>query len=470
MTGLDLTLRAPIGAAIGLDRTTKTLIAFSAGIIAIALVRLYFALNLIPMPAGDSIFFLEPIYNYCHNGRLLSHLLPIDPRGLDRFVWHGPLPPLLYDFIAPSCSLRTLFVIRWLAFLPVPIALFVLASRGLISPLAYLAVSLFCLAASEKVQFRPESLTIPLVVLACTFATLKRPMSEALCATCAFLCSPVNGALYGIVRVLLLGFPRIADFKWIVAGVVPVTVLVFWLYPFPFPDWIAGIHAQAATYSARGAQHLNHDTTSYLHEFFTYYVRSDFLPLWSVSLLLLTIAISARRWRYLLLLPFIWYFGVRVPATFYTVVPATVATMLLGYPLLSNSWRTASAIAFLLSAVAGLAQLTLRDAISLSAYPDGIEKSHSVMARLVQEHADIVAAPSFSVFTDPELIRVAGRDLAVTKQMISKRKATLIMTELTLHGGGCPRGTAERRDLGRETKLPLFNSPSAWALRVCVTP
>jgi len=155
------------------------------------------------------------------------------------------------------------------------------------------------------------------------------------------------------------------------------------------------------------------------------------------------------------------------------LVPATVATMLLGYQYLATRWQTAVVSLMLATGVLGIAQLTVRDAVSLNAYPDSFTNTQSVIASLLTKKSNIVTAPGFVVFTNPELTSVAGKELTLRKRDDWSRKV-LIFSKGGSHRAGsssgdspCPDGTAETGTASHKRQLFVFNSSSSWAVDIC---
>lgn len=418
-------------------------------------VRFIFAALLLPSPVGDSIVFLEPIYRYCHNNELVAHLFPIDPLGKDRFDWHGPLPAMLFHFSVPGCTVPGLFLLRMAFFLAIPLSLFALVARRKLPPAVFLAASLFCLAFYEKFQFRPDCFAIIFMVLSYCTMRMGWFFLEGALAACAFACGPVSGALYGLVRLTIVGLPGWRDGIAIVAGGLSVLIVVALLYPFPIADLIVGMRANANIISGRQDGDL-----------FTYYIRSDFLPLWGVSIVVLIAAVSVRRPVFLLLVPLIWFFGVRVPPTNYNLVAIAVAASLMGYSLMSRAWKTATIAALLIPAMAGLIQLSLRDYLSVRAYPDSFARTRAMTRALVASGRPIVAAPAFAILTNPELDAEAGRKPLVPSDPTFRPGLTEIVADNGSQGK-CPAGASSTD--AQPSGLFVFNSSSSWAVRVCET-
>ena len=445
--GWRLPASAPI--RIGLWMVSGLFIVFFA-------IRLYFALKLLPSPVGDSVEELEPIFNYCHNNALLAHLWPLDPAKLDRFDWHGPLPAMMFHWLSPGCTLRWIYIVHTIAFLTIPAALLFLVWRQMLPPTMGLAVCLFAFAAYEKLQFRPESFALIFVVLTYCAYRLRSNFIEGFLVGCLIATAPVSGAFYGLVRLVLGERPRPLDAVLLTTGALAALLAFVLLYPFPIKDLMAGLAANAHVT-------VNRSDGSLISGLFFYYIRSDFLPLWGISLILLIISLLRATPAIALVLPFIWFFGFRAPPTNYNLVPLTVAMALLGYPGISVRWRPIVVLSLVVPAILGLSQLTLRDAISAAAYPESYTRTQALMDKLLADRWPIIRSPPFTIFMSPELIHVASNSIpALTGGHL--RGAIIIVAD-NAYRRECPAGS-DPIDKDR-TRIRFFNSSSSWAVGIC---
>ena len=426
------------------------------------LVRLYFATRLLPAPIADSASHLEPIYNYCSSGKLVSYLVPYDPTGAFRFIWHGPLPPILYRLLDNGCSLHSVYELRAAFFLIIPLALLILVRRGQLSNGAWFSVSVFCLAAGDQIGFRPEHICIVFVVLACVARSVGQIALEGVCWGFLFLASPVSGLLYGILRALssVVANPKEIprEILRFVLGALPAIAIVFSLYPYSVADWLAGMKMQTSIISS-GSE----------GDVFTYFVRSDFLPLWGISLCILVVALIVSRGYagliYLAFLPFVWYFGLRRPTTSYNLLTTAVILFLLGYPSMSRRWRIVASAALLVPGLLGIAEQSARDGLSLAIYPDSFDRTRSTIASLIANGDKIVSAPTFAIFTNPELGTVADQYLPHTRSGGSND--VLITQNSGAAGAACPGGASSVNAAAPLPSWSIFKSSSSWAINVC---
>jgi hypothetical protein len=438
-----------VSTRIGIWTTAALLAAFFV-------LRMYFAIQLLPSPVGDSVEELEPIFNYCHSNALVAHLWPLDPAHLDRFTWHGPLPAMLFHWIMPNCGLQQIFIGRMLAYLVIPFALLTLVWRHMLPPMICLATCLFALAIFEKLQFRPESFALIFVVLAYCAYRLRWPVLEGALGACLIATAPVGGALYALARLLLGGWPAVREIVLVLIGATLTFGLLALLYPFPIKDLIAGLAANADVTITRSDGNP-------ISGLFLYYIRSDFLPFFGITIILLFLSLLRSVPLILLVLPFVWFFGFKAPPTNYNLMPLAVGMMLLGYPLMSQRWRSVAIAALLVPATLGLSQLTLRDALSARAYPDSYNQTLALMNKLLSGNRPLIRTPPFTIFMNEALVKIASNTFP------DFSKANLGGSLIAVADNGsrrqCPPGS---KAIDRDTpKSFLFNSSSSWAVGLC---
>ncbi len=96
-----------------------------------------------------------------------------------------------------------------------------------------------------------------------------------------------------------------------------VNCFIMMTYPYPIIDLIEGLLLQGSHLSSRNDG-----------DFFTYYIRSDFLPLFGATFVLYFYLALKRTLTFALLLPFIYFYGLKAPPTFYNLLPLYIAIIL----------------------------------------------------------------------------------------------------------------------------------------------
>lgn len=322
-----------------------------------------------PAPDGDSVLFASVAHYHCGTGRFETPIFPLDPAGSIRYVWHGIGHPALLSWLSPTCDVAGLYVAQTLILL----AAGALAWVAVTPRRGRLAAALFALvviALLLKQGFRPETSATVLALLAEWMRARQRSTAWVLAVGLQAWVQPTTFILY-LAWVLLSTDAAELRRLWRQAPVwLPLSLLLqagVWLaYPFPLQDLLQGLSQQGRTFAQRSDG-----------SFFLYLIRSDFFPLFGL-LFAAVFALAARgRLWLLLLLPLLWFYGWRVPPTYYNLVPV-FAWLLLALLLREEDKATGAAdadrhltatlLAGALLALAGLSQSVLRDVNSWLRY------------------------------------------------------------------------------------------------------
>lgn len=312
----------------------------------------------LPAPVGDGVLFASVAQYHCASGVAETPIFPLDPSGGIRYVWHGIGWPLLLSWLNPDCSLLGSHIALCLV-MAATAGLIAWNHRRSLGGLNTLALALVVFALQSKLGFRPETLAMPLVLLVHALRRSER-VWPAVWVLGGLAWVQPTVCLIAAAHALLVA--RRSDWWLLGRGAVwglPVLAVLQGLavlaYPFPVADLVQGLLLQGRQFSGRDDGSL-----------FTYYLRSDFFPLLGLAMALVYARAVWRRPTLLGLLPAIVYFGLRVPPTFYNLVPLFV--VLLAASLDEGEPRGRSALPTLwlcaLLALAGLAQSVLRDGVT----------------------------------------------------------------------------------------------------------
>ena len=332
-----------------------------------------------PAPAGDSILFASVAQYHCATGRFETPLFPLDPTGGLRYVWHGIGQPALLSWLNPDCSVRGGYLALGLLLL----ATFALVLRLLLPTRGWwvaLAVALVVFALQSKQGFRPEASAM-LLVLACE-GLRHRGSTLGWVAAAGLLpwFHPTAFLLYAAWWLLTTSRAELSALLGHAGRVVAIAAAVqlsLWaVYPFPVVDLLQGLSLQGRTF----AQRADGDV-------FTYFIRSDFFPLFGLAFAWAYAMCVVRKPALLLMLPLWWFYGFRVPPAYYNLVPPFGAMLLwLWWPGAQSPtrWYPQARVVLLglcvMLAGAGLAQSVVRDGVSLVRYGSTLEAAAGQLA------------------------------------------------------------------------------------------
>lgn len=379
---------------------------YAIAFIGLALISARLALYIIinyPSPIGDSIFFAASSLNYCYNDLLGTSLASVDASGQSRYIWHGYFQPFVINLLNFSCNNAGQYYALSFISLITAVTVYITGRYARI-PLAWIvSLAVVCFALQTKQQFRPETLAILLCVVAeFAFSQRKWPLLTAslsllawthplgLIVYAAFIAWRMNGELFRSV----LG----AIVPCLVAFIV-VNAALWYLYPYPVRDLLNGLSAQGEFLSRRGDGEL-----------FSYFIRSDFFPLFGVFLAVCTALAIAVDYRNILIIPILWWAALRVPPTHYNVMPLLCGMLFyIAWSFRDSGARSrprvlaGSVFAFaLLISTVGLTQGVARDVNAYLRFEGTEQAARARVTQLEAEGLRICGVPIYFAVVFPE--------------------------------------------------------------------
>jgi len=430
---------------------TSFLIPIAAIGIALA-VRLFVEVPwLLPSPVGDPAYFLTASVNYCRSGFLGTTAFSIDPTGHARMIWHGFVSPMLYGSINPGCSASVFYLVLWGIKASTAAAILLLARRRALSPLMACGLAAFALSAQSLIAFRPETLAILIIVGAELAYDFERPVVFGLSLGALLLTQPTVAGLYGLV-LLMARFRWIWDRKWwIGASYVSAVLLLLLWYPYSLFDLIRGIALQAKLLLGRNEGGL-----------IWYYVLAPFLPLWGALLLAAWCLLVIKNRVFLALAPALWFFGPRLPPTYYNLVPICFILMVLAGARSSRRTTNLLGAGSIGVAILGLTLLTVRDTLTIATYGDTFDATRRSVNRLITGGATFSVLPSFIALTNPAL-RVTDPNVTPTSPAPNAAR----LSAYAVNGRPVPPCADLPPTSLSLGGLKLFNTNSGWMIYTC---
>ena len=370
----------------------------SVVVVVVFAVRLIFFLLLhAPAPNGDSILFASVAHYQCTTGRFETPIFPLDPSGGIRYVWHGLVHPMVLSWLAPGCGVQGLYLalIFWML---LSAGLVWLVVRPLKGAWWALAVAVVVFALQSRQGFRPETTAVVLVILAdCFRFHLRNAIWTTLVGILAWL-HPTAFVLYLAYALLTTNLPELRRLllgwkKWLPLALA-AQVLLLAVYPFPIKDLLHGLSLQGQNFGARSDGSV-----------WTYYLRSDFFPLFGVAFGATWVMASWRRPALLLLFPLIWYYGLRVPPANYNLI--TLWGCLLWWLVtnpgteLQERWALRVAFGSMVLAMLGLSQSILRDTHSWLKYGVTPTAAQQAVEALQKQGLQICGVPAYFTLLFP---------------------------------------------------------------------
>lgn len=409
---------------------------------------------LLPSPVGDSAYFISATANYCRTGFLGTTAFPIDPSGQSRMIWHGFVSPMLFRVLSFSCEAREFYFGLWLIKAATAVSIMALARRRHYPALASFGAVLFTLAAQTGIGFRPETLAILWVVLAELATERGRYLALGAIAAALLCTQPTVAGIY-VVTIAILRLELIKHWFAIFLGGSCALLALLFVYPFPILDLVQGVALQAQRLIGRSDGGI-----------VAYYLLMPTLAGWGLLLILAAIPVARRKPALLLLVPVLWFFGPRVPPTYYNLVPTCVLLILVGIGWTTPGFAKILGMAAIASGLLGLGFIGARDSLTIFRYGDTFAATRSEVAQLAADGASFADVPAFLTLTNPEL-RFTDPTAKPSVAVDSATRVGIFAANGTprspCHGSGSSVPTVKLA-IGPRT---LFNSNSGWMIYVC---
>jgi hypothetical protein len=434
--------------------------------------RLFLLLSIqFPAPVGDSIYFLSVSLYHCSEGVYATPLVNIDPTGRFRYIWHGIGQPAILSFFNPSCSnfgahlaLALIMVITFLISFHI-----IRKNSGIAVSLAF-ATTVFALQSKES--FRPETTAILLCLVA---EYLRKKNDSSLWIQLIILLAWLQPTIFIIyfAYVLLTNSTSqwhrvIKDaYAWIALAVV-LNGLIAYAYPFGLNELIHGLLIQGASTTARNDGDI-----------YTYFIKSNFFPLFGIFFCIAYLVQLSKFKSLIFLVPLIWYFGFRVPPTYYNITPLFVVLLFGALSTLSDEkqaniviYSRRKIILLLITGTGGLGcvgllQGDLRDTVSYLRNKSTLTASQLALTRLQNQGYVPCEVPIFFTLFMP-LSDFDGSRFSTTKYC-SRGTGQKINIKATSGASQIARGTGctNWNEIGYQQLAGLFNSDSGYSFYYC---
>lgn len=348
-----------------------------------------------PSPVDDSIYFLSVSKFHCTDGIFKTPIYPIDENG-SKYLWHAIMQPFLISFFSYDCSIQSFYF---------AISLLIISTLFLVhfckiksfEEKFYWIFSIIVFSLQVKQGFRPEIISIFFVLLVEYFFLKKNyiftlPLVFLAWSHPAVFLIEIIFIILRIDKYLFLYF--IKSFSKIFFIIILSNLFLAYLYPFNFYEHI--------NFLIKHAHFLNTKVPS---DFYTYYIRSDFFPLFGFSFFFILIFLFYLNKKFLLLCLPIYYFGIRFPETYYNLIPLYISIIYyINYilckkfnkkkSLLLNLFKYYLLLVFFISIV-GLSQGLLRDLISKLNYNSSLLSTKKIYNDLIAHNNEVCEIPAF---------------------------------------------------------------------------
>ena len=270
---------------------------------------------LMPSPYGDSVWFLKLSFNICRDNLFLGTKTGEELRYSENIKWvnHGWLYQYLIAKFNYVCSLRGIFLFNYIILLLTSVISYKVIFKKNNNLALVLFIILFITLLQISLQFRPEFFTIFISILLIyayekNFSFLAGGLFAVL-----FYSQPTIFCFIGLFSLLFYFKILFKNIIKISVGFLIIFILLTYIYPYTFFDYLIGLSNNSGTW-------VNGTKINWLRDFYTYYIKANFTPLWFISFILVLFASIQNNYFVLISLPFLYFFGPRTPMSNYVLI------------------------------------------------------------------------------------------------------------------------------------------------------
>ena len=448
----------------------------------LALVFVIEVLYFYPAPNGDDVFGLMFSINLCTSG---SWVLPYDtPPGaadidniihtrfmMDR-IWdnHGWVPSYVMSKFNIFCNIRGIFLFNFIIKILTALTAFkILNFNGLNNNRIFIYLSIFFIFLVQlKIQFRFETYAILIYLLIILCIKKEKYIFTGSLFALLFYSHIMFFSFIGLFT-LIFYFKKIyKNFLYLLLGFIAILSLLTFIYEYSLLTYIEGM------WWGRRSWTDGNVSPSWLSDFLEFYIYTKFLPIWSILFFIFFFFIISGNRMILLTLPFIYYFGPRLPVSNYYLIGLIPLMIILFNETINKKEiplykRTQKYLFYLMSLIMVLGYLQYFSRNLLTIYNYGNEINYS---------KDYINKNLHKSFRIPNFSFLFNNDYKYSNEEILKRtknKKYLLNKDViyNIYEAGNRNHPCPNRDiLNKEHSLKIFgkkiyNSNAGYGIYVC---
>lgn len=454
----------------------------------IIFISLIFIIELIyfyPAPNGDDIYALMLSLNLCNDG---AWIFPfgsgsmLQTRFTPDIVWdnHGWVAAYIMSKINIFCNIRGIFLFNFIIKILTAITAFkILNSDKINSNKFFVYLSIFFIFLVQlKIQFRFETFAILLYLLIILYIKKEKYILTGALFGVLFYSHIMFFCLVGLFTLIFYYKKFYKNFFYLLSGCVVSLIFLSFIFEYSLVDYIKG------TFYIRTSWTDGNVSPSWFNDILEFYIFTKYLPFWGLLVFTLYIfLIYGNRWL-ILTLPFIYYFGPRVPVSNYYLIGLTPLIIILLNETLGqqkfvifNKMKKYVFIMMAIVTVLGYSQYFSRNLLTIYYYGNEINFTKSYLRDKIDKFYRI---PSFYFLLNKDY-KLSNEDVKkIIKdkslyEYIEDNKRLLSNKEIVYNGyeaGNRPHPCPNNDLVKREHSLKLFgkkiyNSNAGYGIYVC---
>ena len=361
----------------------------------------------LPSPTGDDLWFLKLSFNICRDNLFVATNHSIFEINSEALKWttHGWFNQYLMGKLNFNCSLEGIFLFNFFIKILSSILIYLTLKEKKIDFMFIFILILLTLTIQLKLQFRPETFVIFLyLLLIYNFFKHHFVIVGMLLAT-IFFTQPTIFTLFSLFGLIIYSKECINNYLEILIGIFISSSLLIYIYPYSFFDFIDGLWQHKAAYEGTGTLLSGGINQAYTNDLITYYVKTNFLPLFGFLFLSIYLFLIYKKKLLILTIPFVFYFGPNVPLANYVLIGLTPLLVILliclkDNPILHFKYCTKYLFSLaLIVSILGLGQYFMRNVFTAIQYSGELNKTREY---LIKNKDKIHTYPGFSFIIDKD--------------------------------------------------------------------
>ena len=361
----------------------------------------------LPSPTGDDLWFLKLSFNIGRDNLFVATNHSIFEINSEALKWttHGWFNQYLMGKLNFNCSLKGIFLFNFFVKIFSSILIYLILNEKKINFFFIFILILLTLTIQQKLQFRPETFAIFLYLLLIYNFFRNHFVIVGILLAAIFFTQPTIFALISLFGLIIYSKEYINNYLEVLIGIFISSSLLIYIYPYSFFDFIVGLWHHKSALEGTGTLLSNGINQSYISNLITYYIKTNFLPLFGFLFLSTYLFLIYKKKLLILTIPFIFYFGPNSPSANYVLICLTPLLVILLIFLKDNPilhFKYYSKYLFSLALIVsmlGLGQYFMRNVFTAIQYSGELNKTREF---LIKNKDKIHTYPGFSFIIDKD--------------------------------------------------------------------
>ena len=279
----------------------------------------------LPSPTGDDLWFLKLAFNICRDDLFVATNPSVFNYNEIALNWttHGWFSHYVIGKLNLNCSIRGLFILSFISKLLTSFLLYLICKEKKISNVYILIAIIFTLIVQLKLQFRPENFSILIYLLLYYCYTKNYKLLVGIFFSFLVFSQPTIGVIFALFSIILYYKFILINYFKLILGFTISTILILYIYPFTLNEFVIGLWEHRSANIGDHTFLTSGLNVKYLNNLVTYYIFTNFIPLFGILFFIIYFVILKKNLFFLLTFPIILFFGPNIPSANYVLIGIT---------------------------------------------------------------------------------------------------------------------------------------------------